>query len=722
MNDGAEKNEPSASNASSDSRTADKSLPRVVFPDEEGPGSVGVELSWIKSCIRDLDNDKAVPREDRDLLRLYYTREREKLQLKLHVFGEAEKIKAIESALQQTRQELDFARSEDGRREARKGENAEEDEIRKAELRHVLAEESLVKARSALQEVSSALEHLCREDTKWEKQKPSARKWELSRNWQAITPDELQPAVEAIRHKVECYGFWQSNQSTMKLCYVALHPVPAMNSDRVDAESLAPYKRFLVALLGRRIESMFLGADRPAPVIFKSYLDVLEAAMKIVIRGAFQEMFEIAKARNDVLGMHPVEWAKRQLDILVSAGKSGIRIWIKQVCDPLDYSNVASSNDSIFWGSWRAPRLIHMTPAGNTFYEKAAEWKREELVRSEEFLEGLAEHVIVYLKIYLDEVVREAHIEFAKQGSTRELAKKKEEMPVVPKPETQHRPVRAVTQAPPPPVDVLRGSGYVPRDPEPSQPLLDFPPYYPNHLQPRTSVVIGEAVKKFPVQTQVLNLLRFVISGLTPDFSAAVGEKTLRADLALGAMGDLIHSLSVYNTAKHSDTFRLEQEARKSDEWLEFARQIAAGGSVTDGKPEETAAAGQKTGGTAQSNISGATTWDAIEIQFISDERVQVRKSETTQTYNYTEFGFEDSRNGKPNRAWVLLRTLAEKRGIVQSPAEAGQNWPRVEKRIQEIRKVLRARFGISADPIPFIEGTGYQAIFKIGCRRSYES
>jgi hypothetical protein len=186
-------------------------------------------------------------------------------------------------------------------------------------------------------------------------------------------------------------------------------------------------------------------------------------------------------------------------------------------------------------------------------------------------------------------------------------------------------------------------------------------------------------------------------------------------------MGDLIHSLSVYNTARHSDTFRLEQEVRKSDEWFEFAKQIAAGGSVMTG-PASTAEPAKQGLEVAGPNAAATATWDAIEIQFISDERLQIRSGTTTQTFNYEEFGLADSRNGKPNQAWVLLRTLAEKRGMIQNAAEAGQAWAKVEKRIQEIRRVLRARFGISADPIPFIDGAGYRANFKIGCRPSYET
>jgi hypothetical protein len=70
MTDGAEKKATSAFNASSDSRKDDNSVPIGVFPNEEGPGQVGVALSWTKSRIRDLDTDKTISREERDVLRL----------------------------------------------------------------------------------------------------------------------------------------------------------------------------------------------------------------------------------------------------------------------------------------------------------------------------------------------------------------------------------------------------------------------------------------------------------------------------------------------------------------------------------------------------------------------------------------------------------------------------------------------------------------------------
>lgn len=111
--------------------------------------------------------------------------------------------------------------------------------------------------------------------------------------------------------------------------------------------------------------------------------------------------------------------------------------------------------------------------------------------------------------------------------------------------------------------------------------------------------------------------------------------------------------------------------------------------------------------------------WKEVKISFISDERVQITVGGQTETRNYTELGFEDRRDGKPNKAWLTLRELADLDGTIGA-AKTRQEWPKVEKRIQAIRKVLRRRFGISADPVPFRKGSGYRACFRISCSPSY--
>jgi hypothetical protein len=124
----------------------------------------------------------------------------------------------------------------------------------------------------------------------------------------------------------------------------------------------------------------------------------------------------------------------------------------------------------------------------------------------------------------------------------------------------------------------------------------------------------------------------------------------------------------------------------------------------------------------SQSISKEEATWETIEILFLSDERVQIRTGTNRETLNYAEFGFDDGRNGTPNQAWQVFRALAEQNGVIADGRALNLVWPKVEKRMQEIRKVLREHFGISADPIPFVENGGYRAQFKIGCSPSFHT
>lgn len=113
--------------------------------------------------------------------------------------------------------------------------------------------------------------------------------------------------------------------------------------------------------------------------------------------------------------------------------------------------------------------------------------------------------------------------------------------------------------------------------------------------------------------------------------------------------------------------------------------------------------------------------WQEVEIWFVSDERVQIKVGEYTETRNYTEFGFEDGRTKKPDRAWVTLRELAKLGGTIRQATDS-RGWDIVEKRMQEIRNVFRNCFSLSDDPLPFVKGTGYRARFKISCAPSFDS
>jgi hypothetical protein len=338
---------------------------------------LGLQLWLVKEHLRDLASDHTLPEKEREITRGFYTHEREKLHLRLAILDKKEK-----------------AESDEG-------------------------------AQSGLPTASAALVLLFQDDSRWRERQSEVRRWELSRGWEAITPDELRPAVDFVRCAFESFC-WQANQSTMKLCYAALHPALSKDCVPPNSEDLEPYRRFLVARIGPRVQHLLLGPSHPAPVIFKSYLDVLETALKAAVPTHFSELYEIAKVRAELLNMHPVEWAKRHVEILIYAQKVGVTIWIRQVCDYPDTFR-ATCEDDLYGGAWRAPRFIQMPPSGNTRYDLASAWTREGLARSFELLDALSSRLTTFVSFELEKKAGAAHVEFVKQTGVKQWVSRQEE-------------------------------------------------------------------------------------------------------------------------------------------------------------------------------------------------------------------------------------------------------------------------------------------------------
>jgi hypothetical protein len=150
------------------------------------------------------------------------------------------------------------------------------------------------------------------------------------------------------------------------------------------------------------------------------------------------------------------------------------------------------------------------------------------------------------------------------------------------------------------------------------------------------------------------------------------------------------------------------------------------GGLARKSKPKAGAPSEQMAGPANDARVlkANAMKWDSIEISFLGDFRVQIRSGKSLESFNYAELGFADGRakgdKTVPKRAWIILRIMAERKGTIRNATGLGVPWPKVERGMQEIRKAFRGHFGISADPVPFIEGTGYRAAFKISCGPSY--
>ena len=118
---------------------------------------------------------------------------------------------------------------------------------------------------------------------------------------------------------------------------------------------------------------------------------------------------------------HPAEWAKQHLLMLIHSKKHVVRMWIKAVCDKQEIKLAKTEEEfeeSIYWKSWRAPKLIYMKPSGNLPYDSVIAWNREDQEMTQKLLEGLSDRFIQHLEFELDDLAGNAHVKLAQTAGT----------------------------------------------------------------------------------------------------------------------------------------------------------------------------------------------------------------------------------------------------------------------------------------------------------------
>ena len=259
-----------------------------------------------------------------------------------------------------------------------------------------------------------------------------------SADWQKITPQHLLPPVEHIRKSFET-DEWKVSDISQKLCYAALH------SDTSQLTSITPYKVAFGAyrqMVGPRVQREFddLLKLRTPPAVFRAYFDLYYEGLAVATQGRFNSVLEIGLANSEALDVHPVEWAKSQLKLLINGIGSSVERWIKDVCDRQEQSGPDFTTEEfeelVFWRKWRAPRLIHMQPAGNAHYDSATVWSREDELRTRQLLDGRSRRFVEFLDIALENMAGDACVRVAK---SREYTKLHRQQPAEPPYKSQSR-------------------------------------------------------------------------------------------------------------------------------------------------------------------------------------------------------------------------------------------------------------------------------------------
>jgi hypothetical protein len=403
------------------------------------PGILGLDLSIANNHIEELHHDDSLSREERQVYLQYYFYQCEKIQTQLKTLALQERVQLCEKALAEKENAVTFARSEAGIAKARErwqkqlmavalssggknayetskipksSEEAEQAYIQAFEIERQDAASALSTARSELDASILLLKALSQNDARWNQHLPAIKEWERTQNWEHITPEALRPSVKALRKKFDHHA-WQVRKSTEVFCYEALH---SQGPSQLKPQDAPEYQKYLIAFLGETGRQLFTREKLEPPAIFKRYLDAYHVGVKITIAMIFHELLEIANQQAHVLPTHPIKWTKNQLQILIRSEKTDVKQWIKAVCDPQD--NRLSTEDideSIYWGRWRAPRLLFMRPAAYAPYDSHNPWSREDVERSQTILEGHGKHFSALLEVALDQIVDESHIKFAKE-------------------------------------------------------------------------------------------------------------------------------------------------------------------------------------------------------------------------------------------------------------------------------------------------------------------
>ena len=105
--------------------------------------------------------------------------------------------------------------------------------------------------------------------------------------------------------------------------------------------------------------------------------------------------------------------------------------------------------------------------------------------------------------------------------------------------------------------------------------------------------------------------------------------------------------------------------------------------------------------------------WEEISIDFLDGSQVNVEARGKRHRYDFSEMGFKDDRTGEPNIAWKMLHILAQTNAVLQRPR--GEERSAFRKRKESLANYLKGFFGISDDPLPWVESDkSWKALFKI--------
>jgi len=115
--------------------------------------------------------------------------------------------------------------------------------------------------------------------------------------------------------------------------------------------------------------------------------------------------------------------------------------------------------------------------------------------------------------------------------------------------------------------------------------------------------------------------------------------------------------------------------------------------------------------------LPSCTKWGHITIQFLDYDKVKIQAPDKfSKIVNFRKMGFENQKNGKPNKQWELLYNLSRYRGDLSWTIATYRkkvdshplSTPKIRKQIQKLSSTLKEYFNIN--DAPFYDYVKYKA------------
>lgn len=112
------------------------------------------------------------------------------------------------------------------------------------------------------------------------------------------------------------------------------------------------------------------------------------------------------------------------------------------------------------------------------------------------------------------------------------------------------------------------------------------------------------------------------------------------------------------------------------------------------------------------------TKWEDISIIFIDGETVKITVGSICKTKTYSQMGFMNTKNGKPNKQWNDLEDIAGCYGMLSWDTPSKDLPYKRKKRKQLIADTLKSFFNLPDDPFyPYMKGSGWKTRFNISSK-----